>query len=76
MFVFRDEESFHSRMKSAFLGDKKKNCIWVENKIMIWEGTKTEKWARLRSPGDFLECLSVGFGLCPVRNDWEVIERF
>lgn len=30
-----------------------------------------EKWARLRSQGYFLECFSVGFGFCPIRNDWE-----
>lgn len=28
MFVFRDEESFHSRMKSTFLGGKKRYIVF------------------------------------------------
>lgn len=35
-----------------------------------------EKWAQLRSQGDFLEYFSVGLGFCPINNDWGVIKVF
>lgn len=35
-----------------------------------------EKWAQVRSQGYFLGCFSVGFGFCPISNDWKVIKGF
>lgn len=65
-------------MKRVFLGGRGKSTAHLGGKQsnMIWGEKKMEKWAQLRSQGDFLEYFSVGLGFCPINNDWGVIKVF